>query len=75
DIPACIACHAATGEGMAAAGFPAVGGQHPEYTISTLKAFRAGNRDNDANGIMRDVVAKMSDKQIEALAYYLAGLH
>jgi cytochrome c553 len=75
DIPACIACHSATGEGMAAAGFPAVGGQHPTYTITTLKAFRSGNRANDANGIMRDVTAKMSDKQIEALAYYLAGLH
>ncbi|PCI66022.1 MAG: cytochrome c4 [Gammaproteobacteria bacterium] len=75
DIPACIACHSATGEGMAAAGFPAVGGQHPTYTISTLKAFRSGDRANDANEIMRDVTAKMSDKQIEALAYYLAGLH
>ncbi|PHS16797.1 MAG: cytochrome c4 [Kangiella sp.] len=75
DIPACIACHSATGEGMAAAGFPAVGGQHPAYTIATLKAFRSGDRANDANEIMRDVTAKMSDKQIEALAYYLAGLH
>jgi len=75
DIPACIACHGAKGNGMSAAGFPAVGGQHPEYTISTLKAFRSGERANDANGIMRDIVAKMSDKQITALANYLAGLH
>ena len=30
---------------------------------------------NDTNNIMRDVVAKMSDEQIEALGYYLAGLH
>ena len=75
DIPACIACHSATGEGMAAAGFPAIGGQHPAYTIATLKAFRSGDRASDANEVMRDVVAKMSDTQIEALAYYLAGLH
>lgn len=75
DIPACIACHAADGTGIATAGFPAIGGQHPQYTISTLKAFRSGARANDANQIMRDVVAKMSDEQIEALAYYLAGLH
>ncbi|MBV1911622.1 MAG: cytochrome c4 [Kangiellaceae bacterium] len=75
DIPACIACHGANGEGMSAAGFPAVGGQHPTYTMSTLKAFRSGARANDANGIMRDIVAKMSDEQIEALANYLAGLH
>ena len=75
DIPACIACHGANGEGMSAAGFPAVGGQHPTYTMSTLKAFRSGARANDANGIMREIVAKMSDEQIEALANYLAGLH
>jgi len=75
DIPACIACHGAKGEGMSAAGFPAVGGQHPEYTKVTLKAFRSGARDNDANGVMRDITAKMSDEQIEALSFYLAGLH
>lgn len=75
DVPACIACHGANGNGMAAAGFPAVGGQHPEYTAATLKAFRSGARSNDENGIMRDIVAKMSDEQITALANYLAGLH
>ncbi len=75
DIPACIACHSPTGIGLAAAGFPAIGGQHPAYTIATLKAYRSGDRSNDTNEIMRDVTAKMSDKQIEALAYYLAGLH
>jgi len=75
DIPACIACHGAKGNGIATAGFPAIGGQNPEYTISTLKAFRSGARNNDANAVMRDVVAKMSDEQITALGYYLAGLH
>lgn len=75
DIPACTACHGAGGEGMSSAGFPAVGGQTPTYTKSQLEAFRSGARDNDLNNIMRDVVAKMSDAQIEALSYYLAGLH
>lgn len=75
DIAACIACHGANGEGMPAAGFPAIGGQQPAYTMATLKAFRSGARNNDTNGIMRDIVAKMSDEQIEALSYYLAGLH
>ena len=75
DIPACIACHGAQGNGMPAAGFPAVGGQHPDYTKAQLMAFRSGERNNDANNVMRDVVAKMSDAQIEALAYYLVGLH
>jgi len=75
DIPACIACHGADGKGIASAGYPAIGGQQPGYTIANLKAFRSGARNNDANEVMRDVTAKMSDPQIEALAYYLAGLH
>ena len=75
DIPACIACHSADGNGIATAGYPAIGGQQPQYTIATLKAFRSGVRNNDDNEIMRMVAAKMSDTQIEALAYYLAGLH
>jgi cytochrome c553 len=75
DIPACVACHGIDGNGMSAAGFPALGGQHPEYTKLQLIAFRKGQRDNDANGVMRDIVAKMSDEQIEALAHFLAGLH
>jgi len=75
DIPACIACHGASGKGMESASFPAVGGQTAAYTKSQLEAFRSGARNNDANNIMRDVTAKMSDAQIEALAHYLVGLH
>ncbi|MGX5203346.1 c-type cytochrome [Aliikangiella sp. IMCC44632] len=74
-IPACMACHGADGNGMAAAGFPSVGGQHPEYVKAQLMAFRDGSRNNDTNAIMRNTVSKMSDKQIEALAYYMVGLH
>ncbi|TQV89136.1 c-type cytochrome [Aliikangiella coralliicola] len=75
DIPACIACHGPKGQGMPAAGFPALGGQHPGYTKAQLLAFRDGSRDNDLNSVMRDIVAKMSDQQIEALSQYLVGLH
>ncbi len=75
DIPACTACHGANGLGLASAGFPALGGQQAAYTKAQLEAFRSGARDNDANSVMRNVVAKMSDEQIEAISHYLAGLH
>ena len=75
DIPACIACHGPNGNGMSAAGFPALGGQHADYTKAQLLAFRDGLRNNDANNVMRDVVRKMSDEQIETISKYLAGLH
>jgi cytochrome c553 len=54
--------------------FPRLAGQHAEYTSAQLKAFRAGERANDANSVMRTVSAKLSDREIAALADYIAGL-
>ncbi|TFH85328.1 c-type cytochrome [Billgrantia azerbaijanica] len=74
-IPACAACHTPTGEGIGTAAYPAVSGQHAEYTVSTLQAFAAGERANDPNAIMRDIASKMSDDDMQAVANYLRGLH
>lgn len=74
-IPACSACHTATGQGIGTAKFPALSGQHPQYTVSTLKDFASGERDNDPNAIMRDIASKMSVEQMEAVANYVYGLH
>jgi len=74
-ITACIACHGANGNGMGLAKFPDISGQHPEYITAQLKAFRAGQRNNDMNGMMRDIAKKLTDEDIETLANYLAGLH
>lgn len=48
-------------------------GQHAAYTEKTLKAFRAGERHNDPNEMMRRVAAKLSDKDIAAVAAYYSG--
>lgn len=74
-VAACTACHAAKGEGMAAAGFPALAGQNAEYIIKQLKAFRTKTRKNDSNHVMRNVAKLMSNEQIEAVAHYVGGLH
>ena len=74
-VAACSACHSPTGTGNAPAGFPALGGQHPEYTLQQLKDFRSGARANDPDGMMRIVTERLTDPELEALASYLAGLH
>lgn len=74
-IPACAACHTPTGVGIGSAVYPALSGQFPEYTVSTLQAFAAGERANDPANIMRDIAAKMSDADMEAVANYVLGLH
>ncbi|WP_116474679.1 c-type cytochrome [Zobellella maritima] len=73
-ITACIACHGPRGEGLESAKFPRISGQHPAYVAAQLKAFRAGERDNDPNGMMRDIAKKLTDQDIEILSQYVVGL-
>jgi cytochrome c553 len=75
-VAACSACHSPTGIGNPQAGFPALGGQHREYTSNQLRAFRAGTRTNDGDTApMRIVSERLTDREVEALASYLSGLH
>jgi len=50
-------------------------GQYAEYSEAQLKAFRSGDRRNDANRVMQTIAARMSDQEILAVADYIAGLH
>ena len=76
-VAACSACHAPTGAGNAAAGFPAVNGQPAAYTVAQLTAYREGQRRSDESmgGMMRGVAGGLTDTGIAALADYLQGLH
>ena len=72
-LAACTACHGPNGAGIPAQ-YPRLAGQYPEYVSAQLKAFRSGERANDANRVMRGVAEKLSDKDIAALAEYISGL-
>ena len=70
---ACSGCHAPNGAGMPAQ-YPRLAGQHAGYIEAQLKSFRAGERANDPNRMMRAIAAKLSDREIAAVAEYIAGL-
>ncbi len=74
-VAACIGCHGPTGAGNPAANFPALSGQHAKYVENQLKAFRSGQRKNDAGKMMRSIASKMTDEEIKAVASYVQGLH
>ncbi len=74
-LPACIGCHSPSGLGNPAANFPSLSGQHVAYVVSQLKAFRDGQRANDQAGMMRDLAAKMTEQEMQAVASYIQGLH
>jgi cytochrome c553 len=71
QIAACAGCHSPNGAGIPAQ-YPRLSGQHAEYTASQLVAFRDGVRQNSTQ--MAQVAAKMNDKEIKAVADYIAGL-
>lgn len=75
-MPACTGCHSPDGSGMDAALYPKLSGQHADYIAKQLTDFREGDRENDGDAmIMRDIAAKLSNKDIKALSSYIQGLH
>jgi len=75
-VSACTACHSPTGKGNAMAGFPSLSGQHADYIATQLRAFREGERSNDGDAkMMRSVAFRLTNKEIDAVASYISGLH
>lgn len=76
EVSACIACHGPTGQGNEPAGYPAVAGQHAIYTAKQLRDYKSGARSSDGDArIMRDITARLSDDEIDAVAAYMQGLN
>jgi cytochrome c553 len=71
NVPACAGCHTPNGVGIPAQ-YPHLAGQHAEYTVATLQAFREGTRRN--NLAMAQIAARLSDDEMKAVADFLAGL-
>ena len=73
SVPACAGCHGPAGAGIPVQ-YPRLSGQFSEYIAAQLKGFKDGARSNDANGVMRGVAARMTEREIQAVAQYAAGL-
>lgn len=76
DVAACSACHSPSGKGNAQGGFPALAGQHSEYTAKQLRDFRAASRTNDGSGSPMQIVSeRLTDREIQAISSYISGLN
>jgi cytochrome c553 len=65
----CLGCHGAKAQGNGQ--FPRLAGQHPDYLVTQLKAFKEGSR---KNGMMQAIAANLSEEDMQQLAAYLSGL-
>ncbi|MBK7023693.1 MAG: c-type cytochrome [Sulfuritalea sp.] len=83
-IAACVGCHGLNGVGnrdwaktmsnVPAVLAPAIGGQHAGYLGDQLKAYKSGKRATDPARVMRDIAGRMDEKDIAAVAEYIATL-
>ena len=71
NIPACVACHGATGQGNDA--FPRLAGQHADYVVKQLIVFQRTDERPDG-AIMKTVAHDLSLGEIRNLAAYLESL-
>jgi cytochrome c553 len=71
NVPACAGCHSPNGAGIPSQ-YPRLAGQHQDYTAAELINFRSGLRKNSAP--MITIAERLSDKEIKAVADYIAGL-
>lgn len=77
-VPACMACHGPTGHGVTGAGFPALAGQHGQYTAARLRFFHSGEHygeEGDRSTIMSTIAQRLDETEIDAVATYIEGLH
>jgi cytochrome c553 len=72
-IPACVNCHGIAVTGMDP-GIPGLLGLHPDYISAQLGAWRYGTRKTVAPDCMHDIATKLADRDITAIAAYLASL-
>jgi cytochrome c553 len=70
-VAACASCHGATGAGIPVQ-YPRLAGQHQDYTVAQLQAFKSGARNNSVQ--MGTLAKRMSDDEMKAVADYIAGL-
>lgn len=67
---ACQSCHGENGNLALQDDYPLIGGQHFDYLVHALRAYRSGERDN---AIMAGFARDLSDRDIRDLAAWYAS--
>ena len=65
----CVSCHGELGASPIE-GTPIIAGQHEDYLLITLRAYKTGERSNPA---MASLIAGLSDIDLQNLAAYFAS--
>ena len=69
----CAACHGVNGVASIPS-YPNLAGQNAQYIVSSLKAYKNGQRNGGMAGLMQPQAAMLSDKDMENIAAYYSSL-
>jgi len=69
----CVACHGKDGKAPIMPNYPKLAGQNKAYLLEQMKDIKSGKRDNGQTAVMKPMVAKVSDDDLEAIATFLSG--
>lgn len=70
-VPACVSCHGAQGEGLAA--FPRLAGQHADYVAKQLEVFQRTD-ERPEGAVMKTIVHSLTQEDIRSLAAYVQSM-
>jgi len=71
-VPACASCHSPNGSGIPPR-YPAIAGQHAEYTLAQLNLFNTGDRANDKD-VMQQVITRLNGHEKRAVSAYISTM-
>jgi cytochrome c553 len=71
ETTACTICHGPTLKGVSTT--PAIAGRHTGYIVRQLYFFQNGSRSGPAEALMHNVVQRLSDDDMVAIAAYVAS--
>lgn len=69
----CAACHGPAGISLVPM-YPNLAGQKEAYIVSSLKAYKAGQRQGGLSAVMQGQAAALSDADMNNLAAYFSSL-
>ncbi|GAM73062.1 cytochrome c553 [Vibrio ishigakensis] len=69
----CAACHGADGIAVID-GYPNLAGQNEKYLVSSMKAYKAKQRNGGLAAVMQAQASMLSDEDIANLAAYYASM-
>jgi len=69
----CNACHGADGKTAIMPTYPRIAGQGVQYLVAQMKDIKSGARSNAQSGVMKGIVANVSDEEMQTIAEWLAA--